>query len=590
MVAVGIVIMALILETYILSIINRRNAFKTTGVVVDQVSEIISDTEDVFLYGVVRNMPAYEGVSIYVADAASGDVLASSNSQYKGKALEETGIILNDAGQTLSHGISTVSTFRSYYSYKQVGGYIVCANYDTAAEFENYLSIMLLELVYLVFSASVIVFFIFRSIRADAARESQFDILKTLADAYFSMQIIDIQKDIFEQYTKNRYAEEFINEYSSAEKVIKAVFTKNTSGEDQERMLEFTDLSTLPERMEGKKNMSLDFRGPSKRWYRASFVVLKTDESGEILKVIFAVQDIDEDKKREESLLIKSNVDELTGCLNRRAFEEEMQSLEVTDEFAYVSIDVNGLKVINDTMGHAAGDELIIGAAKCMKRVMGKFGKIFRIGGDEFVIIMRIDFQTMNDLRQQFVAVTGQWAGKKIQSLSTSCGYVHSSEKKWPSMKALTKEADTRMYKSKSEYYQSQGVDRRGQRDAHTALCNMYTKILKVNLTDDTFVIVNVNEDELKAEKGYADTFSGWITGFGETGQIHPYNLAEYVEKMDLNYLREFFKSGNDLFSISYMRKIGEEYKRVLLEIIPTNDYSDDKQACFLYVKSLSSY
>ena len=52
------------------------------------------------------------------------------------------------------------------------------------------------------------------------------------------------------------------------------------------------------------------------------------------------------------------------------------------DEFTYVSLDVNGLKVINDTKGHTAGDELIIGACQCMKKSLGPYGKLYRIGGD----------------------------------------------------------------------------------------------------------------------------------------------------------------------------------------------------------------
>lgn len=57
------------------------------------------------------------------------------------------------------------------------------------------------------------------------------------------------------------------------------------------------------------------------------------------------------------------------------------------DDFVYASIDVNGLKIVNDEIGHAAGDELIKGAAKCMKEVIGSYGKVYRTGGDEFVSI-----------------------------------------------------------------------------------------------------------------------------------------------------------------------------------------------------------
>lgn len=76
-------------------------------------------------------------------------------------------------------------------------------------------------------------------------------------------------------------------------------------------------------------------------------------------------------EKREQSRMLRSiseisNRDELTGCFNRRAYEEDIANLSRDEEFIYASMDVNGLKVINDSLGHAAGDELLCGAASCM--------------------------------------------------------------------------------------------------------------------------------------------------------------------------------------------------------------------------------
>ena len=55
-------------------------------------------------------------------------------------------------------------------------------------------------------------------------------------------------------------------------------------------------------------------------------------------------------------------------------------------QFIYVSMDVNGLKIINDRQGHAAGDELICVAASCMKTRFDRYGKVYRMGGDEFAV------------------------------------------------------------------------------------------------------------------------------------------------------------------------------------------------------------
>ena len=52
------------------------------------------------------------------------------------------------------------------------------------------------------------------------------------------------------------------------------------------------------------------------------------------------------------------------------------------------SVDVNGLKKVNDTKGHTAGDELIKGAANCLTLAVGNNGKVYRTGGDEFMAVL----------------------------------------------------------------------------------------------------------------------------------------------------------------------------------------------------------
>lgn len=87
-----------------------------------------------------------------------------------------------------------------------------------------------------------------------------------------------------------------------------------------------------------------------------------------------------------------SREDRLTGLKNRRAFEETMLELQkkacTYENLALVFMDLNGLKKMNDTYGHGAGDELIINAAICIERAFSKLGDCYRIGGDEFCVII----------------------------------------------------------------------------------------------------------------------------------------------------------------------------------------------------------
>lgn len=84
--------------------------------------------------------------------------------------------------------------------------------------------------------------------------------------------------------------------------------------------------------------------------------------------------------------------DRLTGLGNRRAFEEQLDSIEQNadkyNNVLLVFIDLNRLKIVNDRYGHGAGDELIIAASKCIERTFGEAGTCYRIGGDEFCAIV----------------------------------------------------------------------------------------------------------------------------------------------------------------------------------------------------------
>ncbi|MGI6069263.1 MAG: GGDEF domain-containing protein [Blautia sp.] len=81
-------------------------------------------------------------------------------------------------------------------------------------------------------------------------------------------------------------------------------------------------------------------------------------------------------------------MDEMTGLGNRRALMEKLQELEKSrQKFCYVMMDLNGLKDINDTYGHSKGDEFIQKGAGILKQFQEHVVGIYRVGGDEFVLL-----------------------------------------------------------------------------------------------------------------------------------------------------------------------------------------------------------
>ena len=177
--------------------------------------------------------------------------------------------------------------------------------------------------------------------------------------------------------------------------------------------------------------------------------------------MIFLLSKFMKEKYEKEKLLYTSNTDELTRCYNRHAYETDIHALDLNQEWIYLSLDLNGLKHANDTYGHAAGDELIKAAADCMKEVFYKYGKVYRVGGDEFVVLLDKHVNDFNTLIQSFETKVDNWHGELVTSMGISYGVVFSKEQTWQSVEDVSKIADDRMYKSTWLYYQKNGIDRR---------------------------------------------------------------------------------------------------------------------------------
>jgi len=126
------------------------------------------------------------------------------------------------------------------------------------------------------------------------------------------------------------------------------------------------------------------------KFYETMFTPIKGDNS-EIIGVGLFSHDVSKRKAYEKHLLFLNYHDPLTGLYNRRFYMDEIKKITIGENLplSIVMADVNGLKIINDAFGHDKGDELLVIAAKILEKVFGEYGFVARIGGDEFVCVLK---------------------------------------------------------------------------------------------------------------------------------------------------------------------------------------------------------
>lgn len=158
-----------------------------------------------------------------------------------------------------------------------------------------------------------------------------------------------------------------------------------------------------------------------------------------------------------------ANTDSLTGLLNRRAYENEMNDLsgKTGRAVTFLSLDLNGLKETNDTFGHEAGDEMIQGIALCLKGSFGKYGAIYRTGGDEFAGLLHLSDEEYQAAEHEMRERMEEWNRKHSRTLSASWASADNRRDPGLTPHELARLADERMYRVKAEYYKTSGKDRR---------------------------------------------------------------------------------------------------------------------------------
>lgn len=251
---------------------------------------------------------------------------------------------------------------------------------------------------------------------------------------------------INEYYKKDR--EEIIGQ--DIKKIAKEICNKNDLFKEKGVIddLMAQDKSVISTKKKVKGKIRIKINGKIK--YIESIKVPVIDNNGMITGIVGIVRDITENVILENRLKKMSYRDKLTGLYNRAYFDEKLEELNNEEFFplSFVMGDLNGLKVINDAIGHLEGDKILKEISKVIKKSCRKDDLIFRWGGDEFCILLPKTTEAEAEAICNRIRKNCRLADETIIPLSIALG-VSSKTNISKSIDEVLVEAEDKVYREK---------------------------------------------------------------------------------------------------------------------------------------------
>jgi len=180
--------------------------------------------------------------------------------------------------------------------------------------------------------------------------------------------------------------------YSDMETETRPLFSDTIEGSDRQRFRKLYEKLATSEIDGIEETISCISAGGEVLQMAVSLSAVRSDQS-DLQYSVLQVQDITESRRLTDQLEYHASYDDLTGLLNRRSYESELEraweSAKAADTSCYLFyMDLDQFKVVNDTSGHAAGDQLLRRVSEIVRGVVRANDTVCRLGGDEFGVIL----------------------------------------------------------------------------------------------------------------------------------------------------------------------------------------------------------
>lgn len=380
-------------------------------------ANVLKVTEKNELSYIFSLLKVNSSVDLYAADPDSGEIIGSTDNELEGKTLSDIGISLDTAENHPEGFYTTVNGKLSFCMFEKRGENLIGRTVLVENMYSGIIADTVMLSLGIIFTTVIMVIAITRFIKKDVITgidnineklsqisggnlDERVSVTNCVEFNELSNHINDMIASILASTDKMSYvidrANLQIGVYEYNEKMKSVRFTKKV-----QKILSLTDSEV--ERLSGDCNLFKEyleacfFDNVSEeenifRLYGETEKYVKYEEFSSNNSILGIIMDITEDYNRRKQLEIDRDIDSLTGLLNRRGLDSRLESMfrhpQNLGYGALVMIDADGLKTVNDSYGHNAGDIYLKEIAHALSSLGSKKCFCARQGGDEFVILL----------------------------------------------------------------------------------------------------------------------------------------------------------------------------------------------------------
>lgn len=286
-------------------------------------------------------------------------------------------------------------------------------------------------------------------------------LLEALQNVYSSIFEGNLADNTAKELRSSAVISTFVPTSGRMDDLIEIWAGRALSEEGYEQNKDFWDRRLIRERLKNTNMITRELETINSGWIQISIVVSARDEEGNPVKVLWLTRVIDAEKK--EQIKTKAELkaakksadhDELTGLYNRHSFNEKLKKIIDDNRIhsgAAIMMDIDDFKVINDTYGHDAGDQVLKSIAKTLVSVIRHDDVFCRWGGEEFNAFICSDDDPeiiAKRIRQTVEETTVVYEGNSI-NVTISIGVCIASDIKAVSTATIINKADKCLYISK---------------------------------------------------------------------------------------------------------------------------------------------